>query len=74
MNQQEKNKLEEAIKQTDAIFRLEGFEPTEENRIVREAVINGRVTYDQVIKERIEFISKNKSSDGFINTRNWARV
>jgi hypothetical protein len=71
MTEEQKQRYIKACEQTDAIFKLEGFEPDEEKKIIREAVIDGRITLTQVIKERIEYIKINGSSNGFIKTRNW---
>ncbi|MEY2921861.1 MAG: hypothetical protein RL108_474 [Bacteroidota bacterium] len=71
MTEEQKQRYMKACEQSDAIFRLEGFEPDEEKKIIREAVIDGRITLTQVIKERIEYIKINGSSNGFIKTRNW---
>ena len=71
MTEEQKQRYIKACEQTDAIFRLEGFEPDEEKKITRKAVIEGRVTLEQVIKERVEYIKTNGSSNGFIETRSW---
>lgn len=65
-------KLREAIRQTDAIFALEGFEPTAQYRAINEAVLAGRVTNAQVIAEMVDYFSTQKKVDGFLATRAWA--
>ncbi|WP_201766176.1 antitoxin VbhA family protein [Verminephrobacter aporrectodeae] len=67
----DKERLQEAIKQTDAIFALEGFEPTEQIRATDAAVLAGRVTFSQVADEVRDYAMKNKTLDGFIESRPW---
>jgi phosphoglycerate-specific signal transduction histidine kinase len=71
MTEEQKQRYMKACEQTDAIFKLEGFHPDEEIRTIDQAVIEGRVTINQVNKERVEYIKINGSSNGFIKTRNW---
>jgi hypothetical protein len=65
-------RLQEAIRQTDAIFAFEGFEPTEQSRAINAAVLSGRVTHAQAIAEMVEYFSTHKKVDHFIATRTWA--
>jgi dephospho-CoA kinase len=65
-------RIKDAIKQTDAIFALEGFEPTDEMRAIDAAVLAGRVTRSQVAKEIVEYAKQHKTIDGFIQSRAWA--
>ena len=65
-------KLREAIRQTDAIFALEGFEPTAQSRAINNAVLAGRVTHAQVIAEMVDYFTTQKKVDGFVATRAWA--
>ncbi len=71
MSPTEQMKFHQAIEQTDAIFALEGFAPTQQRRAISDAVFAQRVTYDQVAQELSEFILKHKSSEGFIDSRPW---
>lgn len=48
LTETEKSKMRETIKQVDAIFTLEGFEKTEQNRKIDDAVLSGRVSRQQV--------------------------
>jgi flagellar motor switch protein FliG len=68
----EKAALIKAIEQTDAIFALEGFEPTEQRKAINEAALVGRVSHSQVIEEMLEFIKEHKTVRGFVETRSWA--
>jgi len=72
MTTEEKEVYRKACEQTDAIFALEGFEPTEERKAIREAVMTGRVTLDQVISEKVEYAKQHKTIDGFLESRMWA--
>src|SRR6218665_2542157 len=57
----EQVKFQKAIEQTDAIFALEGFKPTEQRKAIRAAVMAGRVTNEQAIKEMCEYAMQLKS-------------
>jgi addiction module RelB/DinJ family antitoxin len=65
-------RIKDAIEQTDAIFALEGFEPTEQTRAIDAAVLAGRVTSSQVVEEMVEYAKQNKTTEGFIESRTWA--
>jgi hypothetical protein len=52
-NAEELARIKDAIKQRDAIFALGGFEPTDQTRAIDAAVLAGRVTCSQVIKETV---------------------
>jgi hypothetical protein len=71
-NAEELVRIKDAIKQTDAIFALEGFEPTEQTRAIDASVLAGRVTRSQVITEMVEYAKQYKTTDGFIESRSWA--
>jgi len=72
MTDSEIARIKDAIKQTDAIFALEGFEPTDQTRAIDAAVLAGRVTNAQAVEEMVEFAKKHKTTDGFIQSRAWA--
>ena len=61
-----------AREQTDAIFALEGFDPTPQRIAIGEAVLAGRVTHDQVVQEMCEYAMLHKTVDGFVASRSWA--
>jgi hypothetical protein len=65
-------RIKDAIQQTDAIFALEGFEPTALIRAIDVAVLAGRVTFTQVAGEMVEYAKQHKTTDGFIESRSWA--
>ena len=71
MTPDERERLREVMRQIDAIFRLEGLEPTAMDRAMDAAVLDGRVTTAQVIKEMREYVMQYKSMDGFIQSRTW---
>lgn len=62
----------ESIRQTDAIFALEGFEPTQDTKAIDAAVIAGRVTRSQVAQELVAYATQHKTLNGFVATRTWA--
>jgi hypothetical protein len=72
MTTREKEKIQEAIKQADAIFALEGFAPTDQIRAIDAAVLAGRVTRTQATLEMIEYAKEHKTIDGFTASRAWA--
>lgn len=63
--------MKKAFAQTDAIFALEGFEPDADMHAIREALLAGRVTQAQVIREKLDFIKINKTLDRFNQSRSW---
>jgi hypothetical protein len=72
MNDADIEQMKEAFKQTDAVFALEGFEPTEQTRAIDAAVLAGRITLAQVAEELNDYISEHKTVAGFIASRTWA--
>jgi len=64
--------LKEAMRQTDAIFALDGFEPDAQHIAINAAVLAGRVTLNQVAEELTAHAKQHKTVDGFIDTRAWA--
>lgn len=69
-NEKRKN-IENSIKQSNAIFKLEGFEETEQTRKIDEAVLAGKVSRSQVVKEMVEYAKQHKTTVGFIESRSW---
>jgi hypothetical protein len=65
-------RIKNAIEQTDAIFALEGFEPTDQIHAIDAAVLAGRVTRAQVADEIRDYTMQYKTIDGFIESRAWA--
>jgi vacuolar-type H+-ATPase subunit I/STV1 len=72
MTDTEVKAMQDAFAQTDAIFALEGFEPTEQIHAIRAAVLSGRVTHAQVVEEMRDYAMQHKTTDGFIQSRAWA--
>lgn len=66
-----RERTRKAMAQTDAIFALEGFEPTPETRVINAAVLDGRVTFAQVIAEVCAYVREHKTMNGFIESRSW---
>jgi hypothetical protein len=59
--------------QVDAIHRLEGFEPTELQRRVRIAILDGRVTSAQAAKEMSAYVAEHRTLEGFLESRSWLK-
>jgi len=63
--------IEGAIRQTNAIFALEGFEPDDFTRAIDAAVLAGRVSRMQAGDEMRAWVAEHKTTDGFIESRAW---
>ena len=63
----------ESIKQTDAIFALEGFKKDDFSTTVDGAVLGGRVSRKQATDEMVAHAKKHNNLDGFLETRNWLK-
>jgi len=72
MMTEEQINLKEAMRQTDAIFALDGFTPDAQNIAINAAVLAGRVTSNQVVEELVVYAKQYKTVDGFLETRDWA--
>jgi len=72
MTPEEKEAYRKACEQTDAIFALEGFQPTEQSKAIDAAVLAGRVTLTQAANELREYIKQHKAVEGFVASRSWA--
>ena len=71
INQPPQKESSKMLHLTEAIFALEGFEKTEQSRKIDEAVLAGRVSNHQVIDEMIAYVKEHKTTDGFIESREW---
>lgn len=69
----EQQKILNNIHQTDAIMALEGFQPDDDMRIIRKAVLAGKVTFKQAADELRDYAYLNKTTRGFIQSREWAK-
>lgn len=72
MSPSQQAKTLDAIAQTDAIFALEGFAPTDQIRAIDAAVLAGRVSYAQVAEEMKQYAQQHRGVDGFVASRPWA--
>lgn len=72
MDAAERARMAEAIRQTEAIFALDGFDPTPDSRAINEAILDGRVTPSQMIAELKAYLREHKTMDGFVASRSWA--
>lgn len=59
--------------QSDAIHRFEGFERSEMREHLDQAVLDGLATNAQIAAELKEYIIKNRTTDGFLESRTWLR-
>lgn len=57
--------------QVDAIHRIEDMEPTELQKQLRQAILDGVVTSAQAAKEMSAYAAANGSLKGFIASRTW---
>ena len=71
MTSEEKEKYRKVCEQVDAIFALEGFQPTEQSKAIDEAVMAGRVTNRQAREEMVAYIKQHGTVDGFVASRSW---
>ena len=60
------------IRQVQAVFALEGMEPSEQDKGVIAAILAGRVSPEQAREESLAYITEHKTLDGFIESRPWA--
>ena len=67
-----RERTRKAMAPTDAIFFFFWFEPTPETRVINAAVLDGRVTFAQVIAEVCAYVREHKTMDGFVASRSWA--
>ena len=65
------NNNDSLYKMVDAIFALEGFQPTDTIQKVRAAVDAGRITREAFRQEYLNYIKIHKSPSGFIESRTW---
>lgn len=71
LTEEEKRKMQAAMEQTDGIFALEGFTPTEQRKQICAAILAGKVTHQQVIAELLDFAKQHKTVEGFVESRTW---
>jgi len=57
----------------DAIHRLEGFEPTELQKRLRIAILEGRVTSAQAAEEMSAYAAEHRTLEGFLESRSWSK-
>lgn len=70
----ERARVLDAIAQSDAIHRLEGFEPTELRQELDQAVLDGLATNAQIAEELQAYITAHRTTDGFLESRPWFRI
>ena len=66
-----REKSKEAMAQVNAIFALEGFEPTAEDAVIDAAIVDGRVSIPQLIAEMSGYVREHKTMNGFVESRSW---
>jgi len=69
----ERQRMLDVFAQSDAIHRLEGFEPTELVRQLDQAVLDGLTTNAQIAREMQAYVTEFRSLDGFLESRPWWR-
>lgn len=70
----ERQRMLEVFAQSDAIHRLEGFEPTELVKALDQAVLDGLATNAQIAEELQAYITAHRTTDGFLESRPWFRI
>lgn len=66
--------MADAIEQSKAIHRLEGWEPTDCSRAISTAALAGHVAPEQAAKELREYAKAHQTLDGFLESRKWAPI
>lgn len=64
----------DVIAQSDAINRLEGFEPTELRKALDQVVLDGLSTHAQIAEELEAYITAHRTTDGFLESRPWLSI
>ena len=67
----DRRQMLDVFEQVDAIHRIEGFEPTELQRRVRAAILEGRVTSAQAAAQMSAFAAEHHTLEGFLELRTW---
>lgn len=62
-----------AMEQTEAVFALEGMEPSEQDRAITAAILAGRVSPEQAREELLAYVTAHKTVKGFLESREWAQ-
>ncbi len=65
--------LAEIMRQCDASFALEGFQPTPLHQAINDAVLAGRINLMDANEELRAWLREYKTSDGFLESRSWMR-
>lgn len=60
------------IRETEAIFALEGMAPSAQDKAMNAAILAGRVAPKQAREELLAFVLEHKTVRGFIESRPWA--
>lgn len=69
----ERQRMLDVFAQSDAIHRLEGFEPTALREQLDRAVLDGLATNVQIAEEMQAYITAYRTLDGFLESRPWWR-
>lgn len=72
MDTAERARMAETIRQTEAIWALDGFEPPPHSKAINEAMLEGRVTPSQMIAELKAYLHEHRTMDGFVSSRSWS--
>lgn len=73
MNTAQIETMRETMRQTDAIFALEGFVKTDLSRRIDEAILEGRITNGKAADEMTAYAAQHKSLDGFLDACEWLK-
>ena len=69
MNATDTSRLKNIIKQVDAIFAFEGFQPIGSILDTDRAVLAGVGTYAESTKELVEYVKTLKTAKGFVYSK-----
>lgn len=67
----ERQRVLDAIQQSEAIHRIEGLEPTPMRRLICRAVLDGLATSAELAQQMTEYVGEHKTLEGFIDSRCW---
>lgn len=71
---EERRRMLDVFGQSDAIHRLEGFEPTALRKALDQAVLDGLVTNARIAEELGAYIPIHRTTGGFLESRPWLRT
>lgn len=71
--EEEKQQLKKKIEDVNSIFRLAGFELTNDMSIIQEAILDGKINAQKLSEEMVAFAKEHKSLDDFLKSKGLAK-